>query len=412
MARARLDVFDALARAHRCLLPSLDLIEGRVSGDAPPAWCVARGWSEFLLALDDAALARCEVSGLSSVLDASSDAPASLVALVRAARDAAEVPALRLEVAPICAAQGRSVPLRKQPQLEALLAAVRPLGAHARRIVDVGAGHGHFARRAAERFDTETLGLDRDEARVKTATSLSVGTPGARFLAFDASSEELSLGEGDLAIGLHACGALGDTLVLAAARGGADVALVSCCLQKIHAESRAPLSRAGAALTLSRGALGLTNVTARAQGVEASMGAIMEARRARHALHELLRSRGVCELPGAEMTGINRRQARLGLPTLAARALALRGLAPASDAELEACAATARVLHDRIRRWSLPRSALARVVEVALVLDRASFLGEAGYSVRVATVFDEAVSPRNLGIFASCTAARLDAYLD
>jgi hypothetical protein len=60
----------------------------------------------------------------------------------------------------------------------------------------------------------------------------------------------------------------------------------------------------------------------------------------------------------------------------------------------------------------LPRSALARVVEVALVLDRASFLGEAGYSVRVATVFDEAVSPRNLGIFASCTAARLDAYLD
>ena len=411
MAHDRLDLFAALTRAQRCLIPALDVVEGRVGGDAPPAWCEARGWSEYLLALDDAALVHAEANGLGSLLDSARDAPASLVELVAEARAATRLPALRLDATAPHAARERSVPLRKQPQLDALLAAVRPLATHARRLVDVGAGDGHFARLAATHFDTETLGLDRDVARVKTATSLSGSTPGARFLAFDASREELALSEGDLAIGLHACGALGDTLVVAAARGGADVALVSCCLQKVGGDARAPLSRAGAGLTLSRGALGLTNVTARAVGVEASMVAIMAARRARHALFRLLRARGVRELPGAEMTGINRRQARLGLRVIAARALALRGLAPASDAELEECAAEAGVEHDRIRRLSLPRTALARVVEVALVLDRAALLEEAGYSVLLATVFEEAVSPRNLGLFASRTPARLDAYL-
>lgn len=418
MVQDRFDVFEALSRAQRCLVPVLDVIEGRVS-DASPEWCDARGWSQWLLALDDAALVHGEVRGLASLLESVSDAPASLLELVHAARAAGSVPPLplTLRLSPpldddgVRAPHERSVPLRKQPQLDALLMAVRPLAEHAQRIVDVGAGHGHFARRAAARFATDTVGLDRDLERVSTATALSASTPGARFLAFDASREELSLSEGDLAIGLHACGGLGDALVLAAARGGPDVALVSCCLQKIGGESRAPLSRAGAGLSLTRGALGLTNVTARAMGVEASMEAIMAARRARHALYHLLRSRGVRELPGAEMDGINRRQARLGLAIIAARALALRGLAPASDAELDARAAEAGALHDRIRRLSLPRSALARVVEVALVLDRAAALREAGYAVSVATVFDEAVSPRNLGIFASRTAARLDPYL-
>jgi len=41
---------------------------------------------------------------------------------------------------------------------------------------------------------------------------------------------------------------------------------------------------------------------------------------------------------------------------------------------------------------------LARVVELSVVLDRALHLLERGYTVRVATLFERAVTPRNISL--------------
>ena len=60
-----------------------------------------------------------------------------------------------------------------------------------------------------------------------------------------------------------------------------------------------------------------------------------------------------------------------------------------------------------IRRLSLPRNMLARVVELSVVLDRAAHLEENGHFVRVATLFERAVTPRNISLFASRQASRL-----
>lgn len=109
------------------------------------------------------------------------------------------------------------------------------------------------------------------------------------------------------------------------------------------------------------------------------------------------------------MTGINRRQANAGLARLAEKALALRGLAPASAAEIAQQQAEAAADYGRIRRWSLPRNMLSRLVEVLVSLDRASHLEQRGLSVRVALAFDRAVSPRNIAIFAGQAAERLPA---
>jgi hypothetical protein len=62
-----------------------------------------------------------------------------------------------------------------------------------------------------------------------------------------------------------------------------------------------------------------------------------------------------------------------------------------------------------IRRLSLPRSMLARLIEVLVSLDRAVHLEERGLTVAVATLFERAVSPRNIGIFASRAPLRLPA---
>jgi hypothetical protein len=400
----------ALERALDTLLPTLDIVEQRVDEALVPSWCSSRGWTDYLLALSEQDLARCEAQGLAVVAESLAFIPPSLRELASRVRQASELPAL--DAPSVTQNQDfRGVSRRKQQQLSALLGALSPLVVPARRIVDVGAGSGHFTRLSARHFSREALGLERNPERVERASSRERADVGAAFVAqfevVDAFRDGLALRIDDLAIGLHACGELGDALVRAVASSGADLALVSCCLQKISTPQRSALSQAASGFALNKDTLGLSNLTSQAFGVETSIERTMQAREARFALRQLLCARGLEVAPGAEMQGINRRQAHAGLAQLAARALAQRGLPPASDAELAAREREAALHFHVVRRLSLPRNMLARVVELSVVLDRAAHLLEHGYQVRVATLFERAVTPRNISLFASRDAARL-----
>lgn len=409
MTRRRSDPRDGLARVLCALDPVRDILDERVGDAAPPRFCVARGWAGFLLALDDESVQRAEADGLAAVVADLPGAPDDLVALASEVTRVTRLPALAAAPRPLSTPSLREIGARKRQQLEALLGALGPMAERAERIVDVGAGSGHFSRLAADLFAREVLAIERDPARVLAAErrAREHGAASARFVAADAIDEPTRLGPTDLAVGLHACGELGDRLVLDASRAGCDLALVSCCLQKIGAPARAPLSEAAAALSLRREILGLTNLTSQPRGVETSIEATMAAREARHALLLLLRSRGVALDPGEEMRGVNRRRARAGLAEIAALALALRGLPPATAAEIAEHEREARRRYALVRRFSLPRSMLARLVEVAVVLDRAAALSERGAEVVVATITPRAATPRNLAIFASGDGARL-----
>ena len=400
----------ALERVLETLLPALDIVAQRVDDTLVPTWCSSRGWADYLLGLSESELERCEAEGLAVVAESLPGLPASLAELASRVRELSELPAL--DAPSVTQNQDfRGVSRRKQQQLSALLGALTPLVEQASRIVDVGAGSGHFARLSARHFSREALGLERNAERVAHASSreqADVGAPfSAQFAVVDAFRDGLELRADDLAIGLHACGELGDTLVRAVADSGADLALVSCCLQKISAPERAPLSQAACGLALHKETLGLSNLTSQAVGVETSIERTMQARQARYALRQLLRARGLEIAPGAEMHGINRRQAHAGLAEIATRSLAQRGLPPPSAAELAHQQREAVQHFHAVRRLSLPRNMLARAVELAVVLDRASHLLERGYSVRVATLFERAVTPRNISLFASRDEARL-----
>jgi SAM-dependent methyltransferase len=394
-------VAEHLARVRDVALPVRDIWEQRVNDARVPPWCETRGWSPFLREMSDEQVRAAEAHGLASTLPPG--APRSLDELARAVLDVTTLPRLhgstRLDVEAL-----RQVRLRKRAQLSGLLAAVSAMAEDAERIVDVGAGSGHFTRLSAELFEREALGLEQNAARVEAARRRT-RAPLASFVAVDAL-DELALGARDLAIGLHACGGLGDHLVRAAASATCGLALVSCCLQKISGEVRAPLS---SDVALRREHLGLANLTSQPLGVEASIEVTIAARQTRYALGLLLRERGVDVAPGAEMSGINRRQANAGLAVVARRALALRQLAPPTDAELAHHEAGAARDYAQIRRLSLPRSMLSRLLEVLVSLDRAAHLEARGLAVRVATLFDRAVSPRNIGIFSHPDARRLPA---
>jgi hypothetical protein len=403
----------ALARAQNALLPVLDIVDQRVNDAHIPVWCERRGWSDFLLGLSEAELTRCEAEGLAVALPTLPGVPETLTELSQRVLQVSVLPALEGHTLQPASEDFRGVGRRKQQQLAALLGALTPLASAARRIVDVGAGSGHFARLSAQHFGRATLGLERDPERVARAASRARADRGdeqlvsAEFALIDAGSETLQLYPDDLAIGLHACGELGDTLVRAVADSGADLALVSCCLQKIKAPERAPLSRAADGFALKKDTLGLSNLTSQAIGVESSIEQTIRARQARYALRLLLLARGQEIAPGAEMQGVNRRRAHSGLAAIAQRSLTLHGLPPASEAEIRAFEQAAQQQFAAIRRLSLPRDMLARAIELSVILDRAARLEESNFAVRVATIFERAVTPRNVSLFASRDGARL-----
>jgi SAM-dependent methyltransferase len=392
---------EQLERVLGVLRPVLDIVSSPVEDGAAPGWCERRGWSEFLLSLPGDELEECEANGLGSRVLELGRAPEDFRRLFAEVRSVTRLPWLEAAPLSVPAEALRGVPARKREQLRRLLGALAPSAARAARIVDVGAGSGHFSRLSAELFQRQTLAVDRNAALVRNGRERSrqrsrdVGALAVDFVTADLTREPLALRSSDLAVGLHACGELGDQLALAAAEAGCELSLVSCCLQKIQAPERVALSRTASEFRLRKADLGLTNLTLRRDGVEASLGDNLRAREARLALRHLLRARGVDVRPGEEMRGVNRRQAHAGLRELASRVLASRALPPPTDAELRAHGEDARAEHLSIRRFSLPRHLLSRLVELAVVFDRAALLEEHGSAVQVVQLFEDAITPRN-----------------
>jgi hypothetical protein len=112
---------------------------------------------------------------------------------------------------------------------------------------------------------------------------------------------------------------------------------------------------------------------------------------------------------GEEMRGINRRRAQAGFDELARHALARLGLPAPTATELRTHAGEARRDYAIMRRLALPRNMLARLVELAVVLDRAALLEEQGHCVQLGQFVEPQVTPRNTVLFASRHGERLPA---
>jgi hypothetical protein len=374
-----------------------DVIHGRPTDGAAPAWARERGWDTYLATLSDEELEAGESRGLAAILPR--DAPPALRTLVH---DVAAVVDLPLRPAdgqlPAQAALPRAS-FRKRQQVSALACAAREVAPAACRVVDAGSGHGHLTRHLSGAMGLPALGIERDMARVVVARGLVKDTP-VTFEARAASDGNLGLRAGDLLVGLHACGDLGDDTVKAAAASGAALALVPCCPQKRAGSAVTPWvippGFCAEELTLSHGVLGLAGVSTREDLVEAPLAGVMDSRRKRLLVNLLLGMRGVKVAQGEEMRGVNRRRAMATDEELAAQVFALRGLVAPSPGELAHAGTVARAASSATRRYSLPRSMMGRLLEVALVLDRAMFLLQRGRVVRVEQLFPQDVSPRNL----------------
>lgn len=222
-----------------------------------------------------------------------------------------------------------------------------------------------------------------------------------------AQKHALGLTFNDMALGLHACGSLGDAIVQAAVKeDAAAVALVSCCLQKLSpgVDFRTPLSRVARntvaireMLTVHRSVLGATN---RSRGYASEQD--LDGRATRYALRVLLKDRGLpVARVGDEVEGLSRHALRRGLGAVFEDALRKRGIQGGmTPEEVEKRMAGARVAYSKMRRLTLPRALASEVLEMLIVLDRAAALEDAFVNVRTCRMWGDSVSVRNLGCLA------------
>jgi SAM-dependent methyltransferase len=398
----RLDIANTLGRALAILAETQDVVVGRIAEADVPEWAERRGWSDFLLGLCDDQLLEAERDP-ARFLASCTEAPESLRTV---AADASALGAQFEDVSePDSGMPERHVKRRKQAQLDAFSAVALREFAGVARVVDLGSGHGHLTRTLARALRPEqTLGIDWDHRLVARAIDLA-GEQGPRFVHADVNAgvgDDLMLTVGDLVVGLHPCGDLGDALVRRAREAGADVLAVSCCFQKTERDARNALSeRAKAArFSVPKHALGLANLSNVSFDGCGSLADKRTWRETRLALRLLLEARGVVLAPGEESRGVPKDRVRQGLAEIAALSFAKRGLSPATTRELAEAAARAERAHAANARLSLPRHALACVLELAIVHDRARLLEEGGWRTSVVTLFSSRTSPRNLAIVA------------
>lgn len=279
------------------------------------------------------------------------------------------------------------------------------------RIVDIGAGHGHLCAHLAMHKDPAIpiVAVDRDDNLLKTARGIHAPLHSLTFARCDVMTgiEPQIVRQGDFVVGLHACGGLGDAVISHAVSGHARaVLLVSCCLQKIQHGSliRRPSSEIArtsvlnSLLTIPRATLGATNSP---RGYSRQNDLI--SRETRHALRLLFRENGrSVKRVGDEMEGISRHALKNGLASVisgAADVLVGKGLL-LNDELIQRCESEAKREYRLMRSLTLPRAAAAAFLEMAIVLDRAAVLQEAGFQVATCRLWDDSISARNLCIVA------------
>ena len=331
------------------------------------------------------------------------DAPAPFPQLAaRAAQLAAlgELPAAAPQ--PLPAQFSVDVPGRKWQQIDAFARRLQ-FRATPRHWLDWCAGKGHLGRRLAH-AGTPLTCLEYDAALVADGQRLSerLMLPARHriqdVLAGDAAAQ---LDAGHTPVALHACGELHVRLLeLASRKGCRQLAVAPCCYNRIASEHYRPLSQPArdSALPLSRDDLRLPL----AETVTA--GARVRRQRDRSMARRL-----AFDLLQRELRGVDD---YLPMPSLAPAWLdkpfaaycrelaALRDLPEPGERDWAALEAAGWQRLAEVRNLELLRGLFRRPLELWLLLDRAQYLEEQGYRVRLGAFCAYRLTPRNILLLA------------
>lgn len=345
--------------------------------------------------LEDAELAHNQPASL--------DAPEPFACLAHQALSLSKVERLPLRPPPVTdSRQSAGVPGRKWQQIVAFGSALH-FHRQPARWIDWCAGKGHLGRLLA--CDSRPVAcLEWDPQLVAAGTHISqrLGLPvqhRQQDVLQPGAAAELAAGAG--AVALHACG---DLHVALLRQGSAarcrQLAIAPCCYNRTHSDRYQPLSTPGrqAALQLSRDDLGLPlseTVTAGSRE-KRQRDQSMAWRLAFDLLQrELRQSDSYLPTPSLPSAWLKK-----SLRDYCRDLAALKDLPPPPEQDWPALERRGWQRLAQVRNLELLRGLFRRPLELWLVLDRALFLEEQGYRVRVGSFCEAELTPRNLLLLA------------
>jgi len=331
------------------------------------------------------------------------DAPFPFPQLAAEAVELSDTPALPADsLEPVEPRMSVDVPGRKWQQIEAFASRMsfeRPT----LHWLDWCSGKGHLGRRLV-RPDQALTCLEYDAKLVQAGHELSARLRiDATHLHQDVMADDAwrRLQSHHTPVALHACGDLHVQLMrLASQVGCAQLAIAPCCYNRISTEHYQPMSGEGqaSALKLSRDDLGLPlseTVTAGA--------------RVRRQRDQSMAQRLAFDLLQRQVRGIDEYLPTPSLPsawldkpfaTYCRDLAALKDLPDVGEQNWSSLEAAGWERLTQVRNLELVRNLFRRPLELWLVLDRALYLQEQHYQVRVGTFCQSLITPRNLLLIA------------
>lgn len=279
---------------------------------------------------------------------------------------------------------------------------------------DIGGGKGHLARTLAHYFGLESICLDPDQDLIRAGKKLLVKLPvpsDAKSFSYLNNSlgshiynpdikgleNEMLFDNDSLAIGLHTCGPLSLRLMERAK----NLVNVGCCYLKLNPKTEVNVSRQALSdpLIFSKYSLALASRGHGGISYEDFMNK-WKVKSFRYSLHLLLYEKlGIKKFITVE--GYPLKKYGEDFSEYVFSKLTELGIKHNLDADY---------LNSFHQKWSplvkkmflanIIRWQFGRLLEVYILLDRAIYLQESGFKVEMAQLFNESISPRNIGILA------------
>lgn len=331
------------------------------------------------------------------------DAPEPFATLARRSAELINIGHLPATLAHARSArQELDIPGRKREQIDAFAAALS-YASRTEHWVDWCAGKGHLGHCLSQSGAALTC-LERDPALVEAGAALGqrLGIEAAHLqqdVMLDAGGFQLA--PQHTPVGLHACGDLHVRLLQRARTAGCrQLAIAPCCYNRIAAEHYQPLSALAqsSALQLSRTdlALPLSETVTAGNRVRRQRDLSMARRLAFDLLQRRIRnSDEYLPTPSLPAAWLDK-----SLAAYCRELGELKGLTIDNSHDWTALEEAGWQRLATVRNLELLRNLFRRPLELWLNLDKALYLEEHGYQVRLGTFCATAVTPRNLLLLA------------
>jgi hypothetical protein len=281
-------------------------------------------------------------------------------------------------------------------------------------IVDLGGGIGHLSRIISNKLSIPCICLDHDKTLAEKGKTLSqnervtfiakgLGNPIIPSKDFDILSLEESkevFCEESLTVGLHSCGPLSLRLMEEAKIRGNSFVNFPCCYLKLDPKSDVNLSLKAQERPLKFSTIGLT-LASRSHSKFSFEDFLLKEliKKIRYTFHLLIYEKlNISEFIGAGNYPLKKYQ--LGFSTYAKLKLDELGIKHSlSEKELDDFFEEKKDLVRYMFLCNILRWQTGRVLELHILLDRALYLEENGFNVELFELFNQDISPRNIGIF-------------